>query len=154
MMISGKGYWCKVVGAPVPNKFKPDVPQWAFDLSIDEATEKELLGKGMSKSSLKNKGDDRGTFITFTRDAVKKDGTPGKPFSIVDNKKNPWDNRLIGNGSELNVVVSLNERTYLGKTFLKPSAVSIQVWTLVEYKSGEFQVKDDTDEQKTGTDNW
>lgn len=152
-MIQGKAFWAKVIGAPRANKFNPAVPQWAFDLSIDAKTAAELVDKGMKKSYLRDKQDERGTFLTFTRDSVKKDGTEGKPFKIVDSKKNPWpDGKLIGNGSVLNVVVTLNERTFRGEKFLKPSAVALQVWELVEYDASSFPTKE-TDEP-AGEETW
>lgn len=143
MLISGKIYWGKIIGAPRPNKFNPTVPQWSFDLSVDEDTAEKLLGAGMKKTYLRDKQDERGTFLTFTRDSIKKDGSAGKPFSVVDSAKNPWpDGKQLGNGTEVNVVVSLNERTFRGEKFLKPSAVAVQVWDLVKYDSGSFPTKD------------
>lgn len=143
MMLTGKTFWFKAIGSPRPNKFNPDVPQWSFDLSIDEENQDKLIKAGIKKDSFKNKDDERGTFLTFTRDAVKKNGEAGKPFRVVDAQNKDWDQtKNIGNGSELNVVVSLNEREFRGKKFLKPSAVAIQVWDLVEYQSGGFPVKE------------
>lgn len=151
-MITGKAYWFKAVGAPRPNKFNPQVLQWAFDLSIDEKTANDLVEKGMKKTYLRNKDDERGTFLTFTRDSVKKDGTPGKPFSIKGAQKNPWpEDKLVGNGSTLNVVVTLNERNFRGEKFLKPSAVAIQVWDHVPYDASSFPSKaaEDTPQEET-----
>lgn len=148
-MITGRGYWSKVTGSPRVNKFT-NIPQWSFDLSVDQETADSLLAKGMKASYLRNKGDERGTFISFTRDAVKKDQSPGKPYRIVDSKGKPWDDKPIGNGSVLNVVVSLNERTFRGEKFLKPSAVALQVWELQEFSGGGFPIEeggDDTEDE-------
>lgn len=156
-MINGKAYWFKANGAPKVNKFSQK-PQWSFDLSVDEKTQTDLLEKGMRKNYLRNKGDERGTFLTFTRDSVKQDGTEGKPFKIVDAQGKDWpEGKLVGNGSELNVVVTLNEREFNKQKFLKPSAVAIQVWTLVQYESGKFPTKEASDEvvtEATGTEAW
>lgn len=159
MMINGKGYWFKAAGKPRVNKYS-NKEQWSFDLSITEDTQKSLLDKGMRKNYLRNKDDERGTFLTFVRDAVKQDGTDGKPFKIIDAHGNPWpEGKLVGNGSELNVVVTLNEREFNKQKFLKPSAVAVQVWNLVEYESGKFPTKELSDEviqdpAPTGTENW
>lgn len=153
MMITGKMFWSKVVGAPRANKFNPTVPQWGFDLSIDGKTANELVEKGMKKTYLRDKQDERGTFLTFTRDSVKKDGTPGKAYRIVDAKKNPWpDDVLIGNGSVANVVVTLNERNFRGEKFLKPSAVALQIWELQKYDASSFPTK--TVDEPAGEDTW
>jgi hypothetical protein len=143
MLINGKSYWFRAQGAPHTNKFNPDVPQWSFDLSISDEEVQKLLDAGMTKTYLRNKDDERGTFLSFVRDSVKKDGTPAKPFRIEDAKNNPWpEDKSVGNGSELNVVVSLNERAFRGQKFSKPSAIAIQVWDHVAYQSGGFPTKD------------
>ena len=132
MIISGKSYWCKILGKPVTGEYGT---AWSFDLAIDADTKKRLLSAGMSPDYVKNKSDDRGDFITFKRNAVKTDGTNAKPYSVVGPDKTEWpQNKLIGNGSTLNVMVSLNETKYKGKTKLKPSAVAVQVWELVPFE--------------------
>lgn len=145
VLIQGKAHWCRIVGSPHNNKFNPDVPQWSFDLSVDDKTATTLLDLGMRKRYLKNKSDERGTFLSFVRESKRKDGTAGKPFKIVDAHNNPWpEDKLIGNGSTLNVIVTLSERSWAGEKFLKPSAISVQVWDLVDYEGkSEFPDKPD-----------
>ena len=142
MMIQGKTYWNRTVGEPHENKFAKS-KQWSFDLSIDEDTEKKLLAKGMRKTYIRNKDDERGNFLSFNRDAIKKDGSAGKPYEIVDDQGLPWDqSKLIGNGSVLNCIITMNEREYNGSKFLKPSCVKFQVYDLVTYEAkGTFPVK-------------
>lgn len=154
LIVNGKGYWIRVVGSPVENKFKPGINQWSFDLSIDETTQEKLLKAGMRKSYLKNKGDERGTFISFSRDATKADKTAGKPYNIIDHHGNPWSDELIGNGSTLNVMVSLNERSYNGMTFLKPSAIKLQVYDHVKYEAKGFPTKQDSVKQEKTEETW
>lgn len=145
MLINGKVYWAKIVGKPFPNQFKPGVDQWSFDLSLSDAEAKKLLDKGMRKSFLKNKEDERGNFISFNREATRTDGTEGKPYTIVDAANHPWPvGKLIGNGSEVNVAVILSERTYKGEKHLRPSAVAVQVWDHKEYeRKNDFPVNPD-----------
>lgn len=134
MLIQGKSYWTKILGHPVVNKFDDTKKQWSFDLAIDQETKTKLLDAGMRKSKVRNKNDERGDFISFVRDATRKDGSPGKPFEVVDHRGEPWNpKRMIGNGSTLNVVVQLNERSYKGDKFLVPGAIKIQVWDLKEF---------------------
>lgn len=147
MMLTGKAFYARITGAPHKNKFNPEVDQWSFELSVDQENADKLLSAGMKPSYLRNKNDERGTFITFSRDAMKKDGTEGKPYTVVDSKKEPWDPSVkIGNGSVLNVITSLNERTFRGEKFLKPGAIQIQVWEHSPYEGKtEFDVKDGED---------
>lgn len=151
MIIKGNAHWAKVIGPAQPTKFNPN-GEWSIDVSIDEATQKELLRAGVNKDYFKDKGDDRGVFLTFKRNAKKNDGTPAKPFAIVDNKGKPWGDTKIGNGSVVNVKIALNEREFRGKKFLKPSALAIQVWELVEYEGG-FPVAD-TDSAAPSSEEW
>lgn len=143
-LITGKAYWAKVIGKPRPNKFKEDALQWSFDLSVDDDTINSLIADGMRPSYVKDKEDERGKFISFVRDAKKADGTDNKPFRIVDAHNNQWPNDvLIGNGSTLNVSMMLSERTFRGAKFLKPVAMSMQVWDLVDYvRPSEFPSKE------------
>lgn len=156
ILVQGKAYYARIVGAPHPNKFKEGINQWSFDLSIDEEEADKLLKAGMKKSYLRNKDDERGTFISFSRDDVRTDKTPGKPYHIVDAQNREWDqNTLIGNGSVLNVAVSLNERTFRGDKFLKPGAVACQVWELCKYENkSTFQSKPVSDETVTQEETW
>lgn len=138
MIINGKAYWAKIVGKPVDG-YKNQYKEWSFDLAIDKDTASMLKKQGLGKY-LKNNDDDRGTYIHLRRKAKKKDGTDSKPIKIVDHRGNDWDNRLIGNGSELNVNVGINE--FDGNLTLSP--VSVQVWNLVPYiPKGQFPTRED-----------
>ena len=148
MIVNGKVWWFKALGKPVTGEYGT---KWSFDLSLEADQIKKLVDDGMSERYLKNKEDDRGTFLTFERNAVKKDGEPAKPFPVVGKTRGAdgnwveWDqNKLIGNGSEVAVRVILNEKTWKKDTWLKPSALEIQVRELVEYKPYEdFKEEDD-----------
>lgn len=151
--------YARVVGEPYTNKFDPSKKQWSFDLRVDKATQKQLLDAGMRKSFIRNK-DERGPFISFVRDATRRDGSEGKPFKIVDHRGEPWDQNVkIGNGSVVNVIVTLNEREYNGQKFLKPGCISFQVWDLVPYEpkaqsDDGFPVKEDAGEEVTVEKPW
>lgn len=136
MIISGKIYWAKILGAPQPTKYSPG--EWSFDLSVDKGTREKMVKAGVKQSYFKNKDDEKGTFLQFKRAGKKKDGESAKPFTVIDAQKKEWDDStLIGNGSEVNVRIALNEREYNNEKFLKPSAIAIQVWKLEEYKGGD-----------------
>lgn len=122
-----------------------------------------LLKAGVRKTSFKNKSDERGNYLSFTRDETKKDGTAGKPYKVIDCQNNSWpDNKKIGNGSTLNVAVALSERQYKGEKFLKPQAVAIQVWDHIPFGDTGFPTKEHSEtvpesfntEQATGESSW
>lgn len=132
MMLQGKVFWARVLGKPHKTKFSPG--QWSFDFSLTAEIAQQLLEDGMKKSYIKNEGDERGSYLSFVRNATKTDGTAGKPFKIVDNQGNAWpEDTLIGNESVINAIIILSERTFRGEKFLKPSCLSVQVWDLVPY---------------------
>lgn len=145
MVLQGQVWYAKVLGAPAWG-YKKQYKEWSVDMCLDEATRERLLAAGMSKSAIKNKGDDRGDFLTFKRRELKKDNTPGKPIEVVDKKGAPWDQKaLIGNGSVCNFKIALNE--YEGET--KPGLIKMQV---VEHVAYEGRGEDDEDLPTYGDD--
>lgn len=135
-----KIYWSKVIGDPRPNYTK-DGTEWSFDLALTDEAKKQLKAAGAA-SYFKDTGDDRGTFVHLKRKGVKNDGNPAKPIAVVDHQNNPWDGRLIGNGSTVNVSVAMNEYGDKVKK-IQISPLAIQVWDYVEYKpKATFATKD------------
>ena len=69
MVISGKAYWASIA---TPNTtFDPD-GVWTVDVgNLDKAAIDQLKNDGLT---VKNKGDDRGDFVTIKRKVRRKDG--------------------------------------------------------------------------------
>lgn len=141
-------YWAKIIGNPRPN-YQKDGTEWSFDLALTDVAKKQLKDAGVS-SYFKDVGDDRGTFIHLKRNGTKKDPAdetkrvPAKAISVVDHHGNPWDGRLVGNGSTVNVIVAFNEYGDKVKK-IQVSPLSIQVWDYVEYQpKSQFPVKKDS----------
>lgn len=154
MLISGKSYWTKIIGEPRLGFADDPVPEWSMDVALDPASVKALKDAGCS-SYIKNKDDARGDFVSLKRKSVKQDGTPAKPIKVVDHHNEPWDRRLIGNGSTVNVSIALNPRKYKGKEFLKPSILAVQVWELVEYQPKEsFPNRSDSEDMPSEPKDW
>lgn len=147
-MLHGKIYYAKILGAP-QKAYNPGELEWAFDVSIDEATKEKLLSENLPKTKIKNKGDERGDFIQFKRRSITMEGEPAKPYEVVDRKGQPWDQTtLIGNGSEVNVKYLINEWTFNKTKGFKANALAVQVWEHIPYKGREeFPTDDDGNEQ-------
>jgi hypothetical protein len=143
LIIRGKAYWAKVIGAPGWG-YKKQHKEWSIDVAIDEATKAQLIEAGVDSQYIKNKGDQHasgGDFVTFKRRDTKADGTPGKPIMVVDRNGQDWDGKtLIGNGSVVNVKIALNDRD--GATTKKPGLIKMQVWELVEFEGREGDDED------------
>lgn len=143
-VVTGKAYWPKL-GKPVPN-YNKDGFEWAVDVSLDKTGLKQLKDYGLT-SKIKNKGDDRGDFITFKRATVKKSGPDkGKdnnPIRVISpDGKTPWDmSKLIGNGSTVRVKFTLNETTNLRtkEKGMRADPLAIQVFEHLEYTAPERQ---------------
>jgi len=152
--LTGKAYWFKVLGKPVPN-YNKDGFEWAFDVSVDEATKKDLIGYGLA-SKIKNRGDERGDFITFKRASVKrsgpKAGEENDPIRVIaSDGKTVWDKSVkLGNGSTIKVKFTLNEVTNkrTKEKSMRADPLSIQVWDYVPYVETERQEFDANPEAK------
>ena len=136
ILLSGKAYWASVVE---PNTTYE--PVWQVDVTVDEETKQKLESIGLS---VKNKGDDRGDFFSCRRKVVKRDGSKRDAPRVIDSKKMPWDNRLIGNGSAVKVKIQPYEYAYAGKAGVSADFMAMQVIDLVPYgdPSGDFQEED------------
>lgn len=133
--VIGTTHWTKVLGAPVPN-YNRDGNEWTFDFTPDENGLKLFEALGID-NKLKNKKDERGTFIQFKQKEKRADGTANFPITVVDAHNRPWDpNVKIGNGSTVEVKFKVVD---YGKG--KPTGVYVQairVLDLKEYARQEF----------------
>lgn len=161
--ITGKAHWFKVLGAPVPN-YSKDGFEWTFDVSLDEATKKELIGYGLA-SKIKNKGDEKGDYITFKRASVKrsgpKAGEANDPIRVVSpDGKTPWDKSIkVGNGSTIKVKFSINEvvNKRTKERSMRADPLSIQVFEyvpFVEKERQEFDANPVAQEVPAPAENW
>ena len=136
-VLSGKAHW-----ASVANPNTTFEPVWSVDLAIegDELNKARQLGL-----TIKNKGDDRGNFVTIKRKQYRKDGSENKRPDLVDSNKNNMGNTLVGNGSDVNVLFKTFEWEYAGKTGMGAELQKVQVTNLIEYSDGsdDFDVVPD-----------
>lgn len=132
--VTGKVHWASLTA---PNTTYE--PVWCIDVSLDEESKVELESLGLN---VQNKGDDRGDFIKIKRKVMKRDGTEREAPTVVDSKRNPWDNSLIGNGSEANVKFKIYEYEYNKKRGVTTDLIAVQVVNLVPY-GNDFEDVDD-----------
>ena len=129
-VLNGKAYWASVV---TPNTTFDEDGVYSIDLAVDEENKKSAVAEGLS---IKNKGDDRGDFVTIKRKAKRKDGSPNKAPDIMDNMKSPLQNTLIGNGSTVNVLFKTYEWSHKPTNRSGKSAdlQAVQVVNLIPYE--------------------
>ena len=82
---------------------------------------------------VKNKGDDRGSFVTIKRKVRRKDGNMNKQPEVVDAAKRNIASTMIGNGSEVNVLYSTYEWEFKGRSGVSADLRAVQVTNLIPY---------------------
>ncbi len=135
---SGKIYWAKIVGekALVAN-YDGDAREWAYEFAPDDVSflkENGLMDRLKDKEDTKNP--DKGDYIILRKPEFTRDGDKNEPIRIYDENDEPWDNRLIGNGSDVDIKLSIVDYGKGKKKGIYTTA--IRVTGLVPYESNEF----------------
>ena len=139
-VISGKAYWASI---PSQNTtFDPD-GVWTVDVgNLNKEAIEQLKTDGLT---VKNKGDDRGDFVTIKRKVRRKDGQMNRTPDLVDSNKRQMVGTMIGNGSEVNVLYSTYDWEFKGRKGTSADLKSVQVTDLIPYNAEEgesFEVVD------------
>jgi len=133
-IISGTAYWACVVS---PNTtFDPH--RWEINVcNLSDETKAMVEEDGLT---IKNKGDDRGDFVTIKRNLTRKDGGTNDAPKVVDADNSPMHNTLIGNGSLVNVKYRPYAWSYGNRKGVSADLSAVQVVDLVEYMAtGDFE---------------
>ena len=127
-IISGKAFWVSIA---TPNTTFNSDGVWSVDVSqLDEKNMAKATEQGLA---IKNKGDDRGNFITAKRNVKRKDGNMNKQPAVRDSANKDISQTLIGNGSDVNVLYSTYEWNFSGKAGVSADLHGIQVTNLIPY---------------------
>lgn len=135
-VISGTAYWTAVVN---PNTTFDSDGVWSIDVA--NLDKKNLSTLEKDELTVKNKGDDRGDFITIKRKVRRKDGTMNRAPDLVDGQKRTMT-KLIGNGSKVNVHYSTYEWEFKGNKGVGADLRAVQVTDLVPYNTEADEVFD------------
>ena len=127
-VIKGSAYWASIVS---PNTTFDSDGVWSVD--VGNLDKKNLEVAKTDGLEIKNKGDDRGDFVTVKRKGRRKDGGMNKAPEVKDAQKRTMINTLIGNGSEVNVLYSTYEWEFKGRSGVSADLRAIQVTNLVPY---------------------
>ena len=127
-VIKGNAYWASIVS---PNTTFNSDGVWSVDVAnLDEKNIKIATDDGLD---IKNKSDDRGSFVTIKRNVRRKDGNMNKKPEVVDAMKRDIASTLIGNGSEVNVLYSTYEWEFKGRSGVSADLHAMQVTNLIPY---------------------
>ena len=128
-VIQGKAYWASVMR---PNTTFDSDGVWTVDVSLDAKNKKIAEG---DKLTIKNKGDDRGDYVTVKRNVRRKDGSFNKAPQVMDSQKRVMKETLIGNGSDVCVLYSTYDWEVNGLSGTNADLRAIQVKNLVPYQN-------------------
>ena len=127
-VLKGNAYWASIVS---PNTTFDSDGVWSIDVSnLDEKNINQAKADGLD---VKNKGDDRGSFVTIKRKVRRKDGNMNKQPEVVDAAKRNIASTMIGNGSEVNVLYSTYEWEFKGRSGVSADLRAVQVTNLIPY---------------------
>ena len=133
-VISGQAYWAHVIA---PNtKFNPD-GEWSIEIcNLNAKNKKVAEADGLT---IKNKGDERGDFVTLKQYARSKDGS-FRPMTVKDSERNVFpSSKRIGNGSSVNASYFPKPYTQYGGG-VKGYLNAVQVVDLIEFSTDDFGV--------------
>ena len=128
-VISGTAYWASIIS---PNTTFDSDGTWSIDVGNLDADNKALAEK--DGLTIKNKGDDRGDFVSIKRNVKRKDGNLNSAPEVLDAQKRTMMNTLIGNGSKVNVLYTTYEWKYKGSAGVSADLKKVQVIDLVPYQ--------------------
>ena len=152
-VISGTAYWASIVA---PNTTFDSDGVWSIDVcNLDKENLAIVKEDGLD---VKNKGDERGDFVTVKRKVRnQKTGELNRAPTLVDAQKRTIMNTDVGPGSTVNVRYRAYPWEFGGRKGISGHLLGVQVMDLVPYASeadGEdFEVHtkgysaDETDEE-------
>jgi len=152
----GTLYWSKIVGdhALVSN-YDGDGKEWTFEFEPDDtsflkefglldrlkdplayAERLEKKGETEKAEAARSVAEGRGDYLIIRKPELNREGEKNLPFRIIDENNEPWDDRLIGNGSKADLKLNIMEWGPGKKSSIY--ATAIRVTELVPYESDEF----------------
>ena len=127
-VIQGKAYWASIVN---PNTTFNSDGVYSIDVSLDAKNKKVAETDGLT---IKNKGDDRGDFVSIKRNVRRKNGDFNTKPTLMDSQKRNMKDTLIGNGSEVSVLYSTYQWEFKGRSGTNADLRAIQVTNLIPYQ--------------------
>ena len=129
-VITGTAYWAAITN---PNTTFDSDGIWSIDVANLDKKNLEMVKK--DGLAIKNKGDDRGDFVTVKRRVRRKDGSLNRAPDLVDGQKRTMTNTLIGNGSKVNVHYTTYEWEFKGRAGVSADLRAVQVVDLIPYNT-------------------
>jgi len=132
MKIMGKAYWTKL---SVPDQFG----KFTMDVTLDEKSVKIFEELGLE---VRNTGDDRGDFASFTQYATFPDGEP-REVEVYNAAMKPFTGGLIGNGSIVNIEFKSKDWSYGGRSGTRNEIRKVQILKHIPYSNSTLKVEEE-----------
>lgn len=159
----GKVYWAKIVGDnALTSNYDGDGKEWTFEFEPEDPSflkEHRLLdrlkdplayamrlderGEEEKAATAREHAEGRSDYLLIRKPELTKAGEKNAPFRIYDENNEPWDDRLIGNGSSVDVKLDIRDWGPGKKKSIY--AIAIRVTDLVSYESDEFAGMDEAE---------
>jgi len=146
-VITGTAYWAAITN---PNTTFDSDGIWSIDVANLDKKNLEMVKK--DGLAIKNKGDDRGDFVTVKRKVRRKDGSLNRAPDLVDGQKRTMTNTLIGNGSKVNVHYTTYEWEFKGRAGVSADLRAVQVVELIPYNTEADEAFDVVDDSFTSNE--
>lgn len=128
-VINGTAYWAHITR---PNTMFDDAGTWSIDVgNLSDDVKAQVEEDGLT---IKNKGDERGDFVTIKRNVQSKKGEQNSAPTVKDAQNKTVLNTLVGNGSIVNVQYQPYEWTFQKKSGVSADLRAVQIVDLVPYE--------------------
>ena len=135
-------------------KFDPAKPTWSIQIRTADKATADSWKKHNIKVKVEAKDDGTVFFkANMRRRAIKADGDPATPVSVVDKKLRPLSPNGIGGGTIANVLFNTYTYNNGGKTGVAVSLKGLQITKLVPWKGAEgeeFEAYEGADDEDEG----
>jgi len=104
VFVKGELFWAKIVGKPVPN-YEKDGREWTVDFVPEDTS--FLKEHGLLDRLKEAREPITGNFLRLKKPELDSEGNKNEPIKIVDANNQPWDGSKIGNGSRVDVKLTI-----------------------------------------------
>jgi hypothetical protein len=145
VFVRGKIYWPKIVGdGALRSNYEGTAREWSYEFVPEDTTflkDHGLLDRLKAKPDPKNP--DKGEFLVLRKPELNFEGEKNDPIRIYTEENEPWDDRLLGNGTEVDAKLSIKDWGKGKKKSIYTTAIRVR--ELVPYQGSEFARMDSDD---------
>jgi hypothetical protein len=140
--VRGRVFWPKIVGdGALHDNYEGTAREWSYEFEPEDISflkEHGLLDRLKNRDDAKNP--DKGDFLVLKKPELDSNGEKNAPIRIYTDDNEPWDDRLIGNGTEVDAKLRIMDWGRGKKKSIYTSALRVR--KLVPYISSEFAAMD------------